>query len=67
MDKVNIKSDSDSGSSSKQLTFGVDRILSNDFSSKKSGKFSYFFIYFNEFVINYKIFIFIYFQSQLNK
>lgn len=39
MDTVNIKSDSESGSSSKQLTFGVDRILSNEICLKKSGKF----------------------------
>lgn len=36
MDTVNIKSDSESGSSSKQLTFGVDRILSNEICLKKS-------------------------------
>ncbi|XP_051155470.1 H2.0-like homeobox protein [Leptopilina boulardi] len=36
MDTINIKSNSESGSSSKHLTFGVDRILSNEIFLKKS-------------------------------
>ncbi|XP_033209651.1 H2.0-like homeobox protein [Belonocnema kinseyi] len=37
MNDTAMKSDSKIGTSSKELTFGVDRILSNEISSKKSG------------------------------
>lgn len=38
MNDIEMKTDSKIGTSSKELTFGVDRILSNEISSKKSGK-----------------------------